>query len=394
MADGLRIVCDENLSITPALSAVARDIIRLPGRAISASVLRGVDVVLVRSVTRVDEALIAHSGLRFVGTATAGTEHIDIHALTRHRIPFASAPGANANAVVEYVLTALAFSGRLESLLRGGTIGVVGLGHVGVLLCRCVQALGGQALAYDPLLSQWPVDIARGSLSEVLAQPIVSLHAALHDNEPHASRNLVKSAYLSSFSAGQLFINAGRGGLIDRATLVALHEKGVSLVLDAWPAEPAIDGALLSMTMLATPHIAGYSLEAKAGATDMLVQAMAVAGIIDLEAIDTNLHAATPAASLVVATSSDLSGLLLAAYDIAADDRRLRLAATQCSTTDLEADRDVLGSANSFVVHGADFDALRRDYPLRQELRGRRLRLGSCSKPINVWADALGFTLN
>lgn len=394
MADGLRIVCDENLAITPALTALARDIIRLPGRAIRTGDLSGADVLLVRSVTCVDEALIAHSSLRFVGTATAGTEHIDVQALARQGITFASAPGANANAVVEYVLTALAFSGRLKPLLSGGTIGVVGLGHVGMLLCRRVQALGGHALAYDPLRGQWPADVAQGSLREVLAQPVVSLHAALHDNARNPSRNLVNSAYLSSFAAGQLFINAGRGGLIDRAMLVALHEKGVSLVLDAWPNEPAIDGELLSMTMLATPHIAGYSLEAKVGATDMLVQAMTAAGLVDRQAVDTAVPASGPTASLTVPAGSDLSAILLAAYDIAADDRRLRHAATQCSTVDLTSEHDALGNANALVIRGADFDMLRRNYPLRHELRGRCIDVGSLSAPVNIWAEALGFTAN
>jgi len=391
MADRLRIVCDENLAITPALTALASDIIRLPGRAISAADLSGADVLLVRSVTQVDEPLIARSSLRFVGTATAGTEHIDRQALARQGIPFASAPGANANAVVEYVLTALAFSGRLKPLLSGGRIGVVGLGHVGILLCRRVQALGGRALAYDPLRGQWPADIAQGSLREVLAQPVVSLHAALHDNARHPSRNLVNSAYLSSFAAGQLFINAGRGGLIDRAMLVALYEKGVSLVLDTWPDEPAIDGALLSMTMLATPHIAGYSLEAKAGATDMLVQAMTAAGLVDL---DTAERASGAAERFMVPAASDLSAILLAAYDIGADDRRLRHAATQCSTVDLTSEHEALGNDNALVVRGADFDALRRNYPLRHELRGRRIDAGSLSAAVNVWAEALGFTTN
>ncbi len=373
----LRVVCDENLSITPALEAIASSITCLPGRSITQTDLGQVDALFVRSVTRVDEALLRGSAVRFVGTATAGIEHIDVDAIQRMGISFAAAAGANANAVVEYIITAFAFSGRLSSILAGGSVGVVGLGYVGRLLCQRIQSLGGRVVAYDPLLRDWPRDVTRASLADVLSQPVVSLHAALHDSAPYASRHLISTANVSCFSEGQLLVNAGRGGLITRDALVALYHKGISLVLDTWPDEPSVDGELLSMVLLATPHIAGYSLEAKVKATDMLVRSIIDHKLVDISSLNLDLNDSIGSAQHEIISASDLSGILLAAYNIAEDDLRFREAA------------DLHGG----VVASA-FDALRRDYPLRFELRGRKVQRDNQSDKINTWADALGFTTN
>ena len=375
----LRIVCDENLCITPALEAIACSITRLPGRGITQSDLTTADVLLVRSVTKVDKSLLINSPVRFVGTATAGTEHIDIAALASMGVSFAAAPGVNANAVVEYVLTALAFSGRLEAVVAGGCVGVVGLGYVGRLLCRRIQALGGRVVAFDPLVTKWPSGITRTSLVEVLSQPVVSLHAALHDSIPHGSHHLISAANLSSFSAGQLLINAGRGGLITRDALVALHKKGITLVLDTWPNEPCIDAELLSMTLLATPHIAGYSFEAKALATDSLVGAIIDNKLVDSSSLQQDVNRSSALEAREVVNARDLSGFLLATYAIDEDDRRLRAAAAV--------------SADCAGVAASSFDALRRDYPLRHELRGSKLSADDLPSNVSIWADALDFTL-
>src|SRR5690606_19552610 len=85
-----------------------------PGRAITADLVRDVDVLLVRSVTRVDAKLLAGSRCRFVGTATSGTDHIDIDWLRAQGIAFADAHGCNAGAVADYVLAALAAIGLAD----------------------------------------------------------------------------------------------------------------------------------------------------------------------------------------------------------------------------------------------------------------------------------------
>lgn len=375
---GLTVVCDENLAVTPLLESFCDDLRRVPGRTIGAADLVGADVLLVRSVTRVDESLVANSPLRFVGTATAGTDHIDKEALDRAGIPFASAPGSNANAVVEYVLSAFARLEKLPWILAGGRVGVVGHGQVGSRLAMALDALGAQVQVWDPLVAV-PEPWRATSLQEVLSCPIVSLHAALHETAPWPSRGLIDEEVISDLGSGGLLVNAGRGGLVSSGALAGLADKGWTLVLDTWPEEPHIRGELLARVALATPHIAGYSLDAKVRATDQLVTAMVAALDLDTPPVCASPEGVAGESEVDVLTgalpqdpAAGLAALLLSACNVAADDRALRA----CAYPD---------------VDGADFDRLRRDYPLRRELRGRVWRLEGDSLP-NWWplADALG----
>lgn len=372
---GLTVVCDENLAVTPMLEALCDDLRRLPGRAISPADLIGADALLVRSVTPVNDALVTGSDLKFVGTATAGLDHIDQNALRRAGIPFASAPGSNANAVVEYVLSALARLGKLSGVVAGGTVGVVGYGQVGMRLAKTLDALGAQVRVWDPLVSV-PEPWRATSLAEVLSCSVVSLHAALHEEAPWPSREMIDETVTADLAPGGILVNAGRGGLVSSTALARLAAKDWLLVLDTWPEEPHIRGELLARTAIATPHIAGYSLDAKVRATDHLVEAMATAlslaspqgGVQEPEEGENDVLAG----ALPEDPVEGLSKLLLRACDVAADDRALRAMAQP-------------------DVGGEDFDRLRRDYPLRRELRGRTWRLDRGSPPgWSSLAEALG----
>ncbi|EED34326.1 erythronate-4-phosphate dehydrogenase [Luminiphilus syltensis NOR5-1B] len=360
----MRVVCDENIAITPALRAIADEIACYPGRAICAEHLGGADALLVRSVTQVDEALLRRASLRFVGTATAGVEHIDTDALVERGIAFAHAPGANANAVVEYVLSAIAHCGRLSSVMAGAKVGVVGCGAVGSRLCSRLVALGAEVLVFDPFVAIAPPMVA-ATLEEVLACPIVSLHPALHNGPEFPSCGMVGLAQARYFGADDVLINAGRGPLVTREALSTMAASGTTLVLDTWPSEPRIDSELLRQTMLATPHIAGYSQGAKLSATDALVRAMAEAGLCP----ETDLTVAVEPFSNVIDTrqwsnnpdeSGWLAQLLIEAYPVAEDDRYLR-------------------RFERLGVSATLFDSLRKNYPLRAELAGQTVKLSSVS---------------
>ena len=163
----------------------------LPGRDITPATITGADILLVRSITPVNESLLAGTSVQFVGTATTGVDHFDIEAIERLGVTWAAA--VNAVSVVEYVLCALATAGWFERVLSGCAVGLVGLGQVGERLARRLSHLGCQVLAYDPLQLDWPSDIRRAELEEVLCQPVVSLHANLHDQGAHASRGLLNA---------------------------------------------------------------------------------------------------------------------------------------------------------------------------------------------------------
>ena len=280
--DQLRWVIDDVIPHTAALRALMGDVTILPGRDITPDTICDADILLVRSITPVNESLLAGSSVQFVGTATAGVDHFDIEAIERLGISWSAAPGSNAVSVVEYVFCALATSRWFERVMSGCPVGLVGLGQVGERLARRLSYLGGQVLAYDPLRVDWPSDIRQAELEEILRQPVISLHANLHNQGAHASRGLLDAdrteqmiAALSKRDEGGLFINAGRGDLMTLEALNRLLESPWTVILDTWPGEPALSAKLLSRCDWVSPHIAGHSIKARENGSDLLAAAVA-----------------------------------------------------------------------------------------------------------------------
>ena len=391
------IVADENIHITPALRAIASSLTLLPGRTISRRDLSYADILLVRSVTQVDRELVANTPLKFVGTATAGLEHIDTRSLAELSIGFAAAPGSNAIAVVEYVLTALAAASHLERVMAGASVGILGYGAVGQHLARVLSDLGAVVRVWDPYV-EIPPSLGAGSLDTLMTCDVVSLHAALHSSDPWPSRGVITPELVTKMQPNSVLVNAGRGGLVSREALLQAANQQVTLLLDTWPNEPDIDAKLLRSVVIGTPHIAGYSFEAKARATDQLVaaihsQRLNVDSVIpsaeELMRPDrrqsANLDLATGSAaddlvsaavtgvgSTLNAGAQWLTQLLLEHYPIGRDDAQLR----NCAQPN---------------VHGEDFDALRRGYVLRKEITGKQMA-ARVPTDYQFIVDALGIT--
>ena len=364
---GYRIVADENIQVTPALRSISDSLITLPGREITPAHLTNADVLLVRSVTSVTEPLLAASPVTFVGSATAGVEHIDTEYLAARGIRFASAPGANANAVAEYVLSVLAARGRIAEVLQGGCVGIVGYGNVGRQLASTVVELGGAAAVWDPWQTV-PLELSSPSLEYVLQQKVVTLHTSLHEQTPWPSRAMIDTPLTANIPSGQLFINSARGELLTKAALDAMTASGSDIVLDVWPDEPVISASHIAAVSLGTPHIAGYTKCAKVAATNMLVHALngtlAEADQGVQAPIDMTRHQSVSAATW-------LTQLLLTSYDP-------------------NIDADALAKTCGTEVRAKDFDALRRDYSLRRELRGRVVLM---PQPSNGGLDRLVLAL-
>ena len=349
---------DENIPGAESALASFGRVQRFSGRSLTRSQLIDTDVLLVRSVTSVNEALLSGTPVRFVGSATSGIDHIDVSYLQDCGIHFAHAGGANANSVVEYVLSAIAaVDDRLERLLAGETCGIVGYGQVGKTLAARFQALGIACRIYDPWLERSNVPGAV-DLEEALACEVVCLHPELTEQAPYPSRHLVSRDTLPLLQPGALLINASRGGVIDNLALFAHLNAGNDLltVLDVWEDEPHINVALLKEVTLATPHIAGYSLDSKIVATRMLARAMATALGLSGFVRQNNSERQAP---LILADC--LSGAALvrtlvhAYYDVREDDGRLR--------------RE---GASEISEH---FDRIRKNYPERRELAGSSIKL-------------------
>ena len=149
----MKIVADENIPFAQTAFSRFGDVITLPGRHITPADLTGADALIVRSVTTVNRALLEQHAVRFVGTCTIGRDHIDCDYLQQQGIAFADAAGCNANAVSEYVITALLSAmTRLNRSVFNARIGIIGFGNVGQALQSKLNALGIPTLINDPPL--------------------------------------------------------------------------------------------------------------------------------------------------------------------------------------------------------------------------------------------------
>ena len=270
-----KIILDSAITITPRLAQLPVDLVAVAGKDIDREALRDAQGLLTRTVTRVNAALLEGSSVSFVGTASAGVDHVDLDHLSANGICFASAAGCNAHAVGDYVLSAIGLCGRLEAVMEGASVGLVGYGNVGRQLATRLVDLGAVVRVFDPFVSDFGVGVESVDLQSVLQCSVVSLHASLHSNEPDPSYHMIGLTESSWISSDALLINAGRGNLLSVAAAEMLLLRGVDVVLDTWPDEPNVDPMLLAGVRFGTPHIAGYTQQSKINATDFLIDALA-----------------------------------------------------------------------------------------------------------------------
>lgn len=350
----MQCVVDENLAYAEHFFD-DHQVIKKAGRSVSTDDLRSAEALLVRSVTQVTPALLAGTSVRFVGSATIGTDHLDLLGLAEMGVTVANAAGCNAQAVAEYVVTAIVTL-RPEVLTAGQDfcLGIVGLGNVGQRLARLASRLGWRVLGCDPLQS--PDGIANVSLAKLLGESdAVSLHVPMVKQGEHATHHLIKAAELAQMPAHSILINSSRGAVVAEIDLLAdIQRTGRRVVLDVFEHEPRISAELLDALALVTPHIAGYSLEGKARGTEMIYQAFCRwQGSTPVHTLAEVMPAA-PCWFDQRPLTVQLAELLPQLYDIRRDDAALRACV---------ADAGV----NQGWVDAASFDQLRRDYPLRRE---------------------------
>lgn len=374
----MHIVADENIPLLDEFFADFGTIHRLPGRAITAQDVRDADLLLVRSVTRVDRALLTGSRVRFVGTCTIGTDHLDLDYFAEAGIAWSSAPGCNARGVVDYVLGSVLTLAEREGVDPAARIyGVVGAGQVGARLVNLLRGLGWQVRVCDP-----PRQAAEGgefvSLERIIDEcDVISLHTPLDAS----TRHLFDAARLAGLKPGSWLINASRGAVVDNAALRALlPERGdLKAVLDVWEGEPQADVELAALCQLATPHIAGYSLDGKLRGTAQIYQACCrVLGVPERVRLD-DLLPAPWLSEVALDASADpawaLTTLCRAVYDPRRDDADFR--------------RSLVGDADA---RRAAFDRLRKHYPMRREIDGLRVRIQGDAPQLVELVRALGST--
>jgi erythronate-4-phosphate dehydrogenase len=380
------IVADENIPLLDAFFGDIGDIRRVTGRTLTRDQVQDADILLVRSVTPVGSGLLEGTRVKFVGTTTIGTDHVDLDWLEQQGIRFAAAPGCNASSVAEYVLSVLSLFAERQGLddWSSLSVGIVGVGNVGGTLARVLDRLGFEVRLCDPPRQEAEPESEQAfvSLAEALECDVVTLHTPLTRTGAHPTHHMISEAELSTLRPDQLLINSGRGEVIDNGALKQrLEQADAPLVaLDVWEGEPRISPELVALTWLATPHIAGYSLEGKVQGTEMIYQALCqFLGLPVRKKAGQFLP--EPAMSKVSFTSNAAEDVairiaLRACYDPRQDDARLRLA--------------MKGSPEE---RGVAFDRLRRDYPVRRECSSLKVQLKGSSKSLQDSFKAMGFKL-
>ncbi|MCW6032652.1 4-phosphoerythronate dehydrogenase PdxB [Pantoea sp. JK] len=273
----MKILVDENMPYARELFSRTGDVVAVPGRPLPEAELQDADGLMVRSVTKVNAALLAGTPVKFVGTATAGTDHIDDASLAAAGISFSAAPGCNAIAVVEYVFSSLLLLAERDGFeLRDRTVGIVGVGNVGGRLQKRLQAWGVKTLLCDPPRADRGDQETFHSLEDLVAQAdILTFHTPLFKDGPYKSWHLADAALLMALKPNTILINACRGPVVDNAALLEVLKMrhDLSVVLDVWEPEPDLSLELLDKVDIATAHIAGYTLEGKARGTTQVFEA-------------------------------------------------------------------------------------------------------------------------
>lgn len=375
----MRISADENIPLLTSFFSEFGPIRQFTGRSVGRDDLLETDVLLVRSVTRVDENLLAGTPVKFVGTATIGTDHIDLEYLKRAGIGFASAPGCNAQAVVDYVLSALSvLVDSRDQRFADLVVGIVGVGNVGSCLRRRLEEMGVKVLAVDPFKTEADVGELT-SLDEVLTADVVTLHTPLTTEGEHPTWHLINAERLAQMKPDACLINTCRGPVVDnqalKSHLAALSE--FEAILDVWENEPELDLELMQRCLIATPHIAGYSLDGKMNGTEIIYRA--VCEFLGLP-IRRKLGQFLPEPGVKRVNFTDqvpvhqaLRTAIRAAYEVRVDDGMMRTAMRRASS------------------RKAAFDQLRRDYPLRRDIPTMRVGVPAKCQDLHDVLAAAGF---
>jgi len=320
-------VVDDNILFIRGVFEPHAEILYLPGGEIRQEHLQDADCLLVRTRTRCDKKLLSGTRVKFIGTATIGFDHIDTKWCEENGITWTNAPGCNSGAVAQYITAALyEMANRLGFNLKDKTLGIIGAGHVGKKVEKIAHELDMKVILNDPPRERLEGPSAFSDLPALLQNAdIITIHVPLNKEGQDKTVQMVGKEFLETLKPGAILINSSRGEVIDEREVVrklrelrelnpSLVTRHLSLVLDVWPHEPEINLELLGLTSIATPHIAGYSVEGKYNATKMIVEAVTKYFQLSI-------------APLPLLSKEEIKGRSTrqsVAYDIMADDRRLR----------------------------------------------------------------------
>ncbi|AZV30587.1 4-phosphoerythronate dehydrogenase PdxB [Cobetia sp. ICG0124] len=371
----MHIIVDDNVLLAEEFFSEFGEVICLPTSEITNAVLKEADMLICRSTLRVDEALLKGTRVRFVGSPIIGTDHVDLDWLESAGIHFTNAPGCNADSVVDYVLSSLWHLAEQEGfdLQLNRRFGVVGAGQVGSRLIKRLESLGAEVLVCDPPRAFVDID-------HLVAEcDVICVHTPMVTGGEYPTHHLINAERIRAMKPGSVLLSAGRGGCVDTAALKQrlLEQADLLTVLDVWENEPDIDAELASLVDIATPHIAGHSLDGKMQGTEIIYQQAC-------------RHFGLPARRKLGQLKPDpwLRKLVLTGW--APPEEALGLCVRAC----YDVRRDALGLRRYQRRFGnaEGFLRYRREYPLRREFSTLRVELKKNARELREVLEGFGFS--
>ncbi|MGB5892659.1 MAG: 4-phosphoerythronate dehydrogenase [Ignavibacteriaceae bacterium] len=376
----MNLVVDENIAFAEEAFLQFGDIMLLSGRQITNDILHNADALIVRSITNVDENLLQNINIKFVGTATIGTDHVDTNYLNKNNIAFADAKGCNANSVAEYIFTALlktTFDNNLT--LKNRSIGIIGVGNVGSRVEKYAEALGLKVYKNDPPKQRAGEGSNYVSLEEALQADIITLQVPLNKSGIDKTFHLLDEEQLNKINTGSILINTSRGAVVDNKSLLnIIDKKHFKVILDVWEGEPLINIDLLQKVLISSAHVAGYSLEGKVNGTKMIYDALCrfTKKLSDWEAKMPTVENNFIDVSSVKELEEKLHYIFRQIYKIEKDDSEMRKM--------IEMEND---------TRAAYFDKLRKEYPLRREFTNYSILIEETDKQLKGILEAFRFNV-
>jgi erythronate-4-phosphate dehydrogenase len=375
----MKIIADENIPQAREAFGCFGDVVFLGGREITNEILRDTDILLVRSITKINESLLKGTKVKFIATATAGTDHIDKEYLANNGIAFADAAGCNSFSVAEYYTAAVSRIFNTENCsFEGKTLGVVGIGNVGSKIVRFAKTLGFKVLMNDPPLQRkfGPQEFV--PLDKILDCDVITLHVPLYKSGIDKTVHLIDEIKLNKIKSGTVLINASRGAVVKNEALKnrLIVKNDLITVLDVWENEPVIDFELLEKVNFGSMHIAGYSLEGKLNGTEIIYNRLCE--YLNILPVWEPKYPIIEKKEIIVNTEKRFEDLLdeiiKQIYNISDDDGLLR---------------EGIGMENE--KQSKYFDLLRKTYRVRREFNNYTIKLNFLDIEIKRKLEALRF---
>lgn len=327
----MKIIADHKIPFLQGVFEPYCEVQYVPGNEIKKATLKNADVLLTRSITLCNPELLAGTSVKLIASATIGDDHIDKEFCRSNNIRWTTAKGCNAKAVEQYVYSALfALSDKFGLELNRMTIGIVGVGTIGSLIEKVVRAIGMKVLLNDPPRARNEGKAGFVTLNQIQQEAdIITLHVPLLLTGEDRTFNLLDHKFFEKLEKQIILINTSRGQVIDSNALKHAIKDGKvkQSVLDVWENEPDIDQDLLNLVNIGTPHIAGYSIEGKTKATEIVIQSVCDFFKLPLKNRMPDLETKSRIISLNCKDINEqqcIIKIILAAYNILEDDKQLR----------------------------------------------------------------------